>query len=66
MYIQANQFHRLWVSPGAVAKENRRRYAEIRRGDSRKGLERIGRYVSVCLQHLADWVAVCCLLSLLW
>jgi len=43
---QAEQFHHLWVSPGAVAKENRRRYIQIRRGDSRKGLERIGRYVS--------------------
>ena len=43
--VQAEQFHRLWVSPGAVAKDKLRRYAQIRRGDSRKGLERIGRYV---------------------
>ena len=34
------------MSPGGMAKENRRRYVQIRRGDSRKGLERIGRCVS--------------------
>ena len=58
--VQAEQFHHLWVSPGAVAKENRRRYVQIRRGDSRKGLERIGRYVSICgewakILHFLSW-----------
>jgi len=59
--IQAEQFHRLWVSPGAVAKENRWRYAHIRRGDSTKGLERIGRYVSdmCCL-------LLCCIVSYMY
>ena len=62
LLMQAKQLHDLWVSPGAVAKENRRRYAQIRRGDSRKGLERIGRCVMwQCISLLSctgcDWCA---------
>ena len=43
---QAEECYQLWVSPGDVAQGNRRKYLHIRRGDSRKELERIGRKIS--------------------
>ena len=41
---KAAEFHRQWKTP-PKSLEEKRKYEDIRRGDSTRGLERIGRYV---------------------
>jgi hypothetical protein len=43
----AERFHNILVSsPGTLPRERRQKYAQIKRGDCMKGLERIGREIS--------------------
>lgn len=43
--IKAAEFHRQWKTPPTTPEE-RKKYVDVRRGDSTRGLERIGRYSS--------------------
>lgn len=43
LFLKAAEFHRQWKTPPGSLEE-KKRFKDIRRGDSTRGLERIGRY----------------------
>lgn len=42
----ASDFHKKWTTPPSEDKEKARQYLDSKRGDSEKGMERIGRYLA--------------------
>ncbi|XP_032241143.1 ankyrin repeat and LEM domain-containing protein 2 isoform X2 [Nematostella vectensis] len=49
---KASEFHRMWKTP-PTSPEDRKQYTNIRRGDSSRGIERIGR--SLAHSHGVPW-----------